>query len=306
MRRPIESFTVDHMGTGGDDNHHAHHHGHHHGHQQPDGFDWEAMADALELDGIIVLPLVADIARDLSSRIEWRRVRHVLDVGCGPGVASVALAGQAPNARVTALDTSAPLLTRVQARAKGLDGRLMTVQADLDGDLPDLEPADVVWASMVLHHVADPPATLARLRDRLIPGGTLAMVEFAGPPAVLPADDPMVYDGAWTRLEAAAATVIRERLGLDPWTLDWPTMLADAGFTDVTQRTRAAYHPAPLSTDARRWIAKHVNRGLSMAADRLRPADIAPLQELADSAPGRRDLFVRAERRVLIARRPLT
>ncbi len=293
------------MGTGGENNHHSHHHAHQHGHQHDDGFDWEAMADSLELDGTIVLPLVADIAKDLSARIEWRRVRHVLDVGCGPGVATIALAGQAPNARVTALDTSAPLLTRVQARAKSLDGRVATVQADLDGDLPDLEPADVVWASMVLHHVADPAATLARLRDCLIAGGTLAMVEFAGPPAVLPADDPMLYEGAWSRLEAAAAAVLRERLGLDPWTLDWPSMLADAGFTDISERTRAAYHPAPLTTDTRRWIAKHVNRGLSMAADRLPAADVAPLQELADSAPNRRDLFVRAERRVLIASRPV-
>lgn len=293
------------MGTGGENNHHSHHHAHQHGHQHDDGFDWEAMADSLELDGTIVLPLVADIAKDLSARIEWRRVRHVLDVGCGPGVATIALAGQAPNARVTALDTSAPLLTRVQARAKSLDGRVVTVQADLDGDLPDLEPADVVWASMVLHHVADPAATLARLRDCLIAGGTLAMVEFAGPPAVLPADDPMLYEGAWSRLEAAAAAVLRERLGLDPWTLDWPSMLADAGFTDISERTRAAYHPAPLTTDTRRWIAKHVNRGLSMAADRLPAADVAPLQELADSAPNRRDLFVRAERRVLIASRPV-
>ena len=294
------------MGTGEHDHQaHGHHHGHHHGHQHDDGFDWEAMADSLELDGWIMLPLVVDIVKELAARIEWRNVRHVLDVGCGPGVISVALAGHAPRARVTELDTSAPLLARVAARATGLGGRVATVEADLDGDLSSLEPADLVWASMVVHHTPDPAATLARLRDRLTPGGTLALVEFAGPPAVLPADDPLLLDGVWTRLEATAADVIRGRLGLDPWRLDWPSLLADAGFTHITERTRAALHPAPLPTEGRRWIAKHINRGLSMVADGLPAADVGQLQELADSAIMRPDLFVRAERRVLLARRPL-
>ncbi len=82
-------------------------------------------------------------------------------------------------------------------------------------------------------------------------------------------------------------------------------MLADAGFTDITDRTRAAFHDAPLPTDGRRWISKHINRGLSMVAEGLPATDVEPLQELADSAIMRPDLFVRAERRVLISRRPL-
>ena len=287
------------MGT--DDRHHGH--GHSHGHSHDDGFDWEAMADSLELDALMVLPLMADVINGLAAKGEWR-VRHVLDVGCGPGVMSVALAGHARSALITALDTSEPLLARTRARAKALDGRVRTVQADLDGELPDLDPADFVWASMVLHHVADPAATLTRLRDCLVPGGTLAMAEFAGPPAVLPADDPLLYDGVWGRLEAAAGRVIRERLGLDPWALDWPVLLAEAGYTDIEERTRAAFHEAPLHTDGRRWIAKHINRGLSMVGEQMAAADVEALQQLADSAAGRRDLFVRAERRVLLARRP--
>ena len=177
--------------------------------------------------------------------------------------------------------------------------------ADLDAPLPALEPAELIVASMVLHHVADPVAALRNLHDLLVPGGVLVMLEFAGPPAVLPPEDPMLQGGAWTRLEKAAAGVIRERLGLDPWTLDWPSMLTRAGYADVRDRTRAAYHPAPLDSDGRRWIAKHVNRGLGMVGDRVPPADLGPLQDLADSAPVRRDLFLRAERRVLLARRSL-
>ena len=57
---------------------------------------------------------------------------------------------------------------------------------------------------MVVHHVADPVATLRRLGGLLRPGGTLVVVEFGGNPRVLPDDDPIVAGGAWARLEAGA------------------------------------------------------------------------------------------------------
>jgi len=281
-------------------NHDGHHH--HHG----DDFDWVAMADTLELDGAMMLPLVQDIVRDEQLGVRWPGLRHVLDVGCGPGVIACALADHAQFAQVTALDTLAPLLARAQARAaaQSVADRITTVEADLDGPLPDLDPVDLVWASMVLHHVADPTAVLAALLQRLRPGGTLVMIEFSGPSAVLPADDPLLADGTWARLEAAGASVVRERLGLDPYTIDWPSLLADAGYEAVTDRTRVAYHPAPLHADARHWVARHVNRGLDMVGDRIPQADRPALQDLADSVGRRNDLYVRAQRRVLSARRP--
>lgn len=283
----------------------AHEAHHHHGGEQ--GFDWQTMAESVELDGLVVLPIIADVMKDVAQHLHLSEVQHVLDVGAGPGVIAAALAGHTPRATVTAIDSSAEMLARAAERAGStrVKKRLSFVVADLDAPLPPLDPAELIVASMVLHHVTDPVATLRRLYDLLVPGGVLVMLEFAGPPAVLPPDDPMLQGGAWTRLERAAAGVVRERLGLDPWTLDWPSMLTSAGYANVRDRTRAAYHAAPLDTDGRRWIAKHINRGLSMAGDRIPAADLAPLQELADSAPVRRDLFLRAERRVLMARRAL-
>lgn len=283
---------------------HAPGHGHHH-HDGPADFDWEAMADSLALDGAMVLPLVHDVVRDLAGTVDWRGARHVMDIGCGPGVIACALAHHAPAAKITALDTSEPLLARTNQRAtaESLADRVHTITADLDAPLPPLAPADVIWASMVLHHVADPPAVLATLRDQLRPGGVLTMIEFAGPSAVLPQDDPLLSSGAWSRFEALNATVRRERLGLDPITLAWPRWLADAGYADVTDRTRVAYHDAPLSSSGRRWIAQHVNRGLQMAGDRLPAGDISGFQDLVDGAAARPDLFVRLERRVITARR---
>jgi len=282
---------------------HGQQHGHHH--DRPADFDWEAMANSLELDGAMLLPIVHDVVRDLAGTTDWSGLQHVIDVGCGPGVITAALARHAPHATITALDSSQPLLARVLAKATAdaLADRVATVEADLEQPLPALAPADVIWASMVLHHVADPPAVLAALHQQLRPGGTLTIVEFAGPPAVLPQDDPLLATGIWSRLEALTAEVIRERIGSDPWRMDWPQWLAAAGFDEITDRTRVAYHDTPLSAEGRRWVAQHVNRGLRMGDTRIPAADIAALQELADSAARRSDLFVRIERRVLTARR---
>ena len=137
---------------------------------------------------------------------------HVIDVGCGPGVVTCALARHFPSAHVTGLDSARELLARLRARAAEAGARRArrsAVEADLEHDLPPLEPADLVWASMVVHHVADPAATLRRLGGLLRPGGTFVLVEFGGRPRVLPDDDPLVAQGTWQRLEDAATASLR-------------------------------------------------------------------------------------------------
>lgn len=289
---------------------HAHGHHHHHGHDdrhhdQDSEFDWEAMADALELDAAITLPIVHDIVRTCTPHVEWATVRHVLDIGCGPGAVAVALSRHAPRARITALDSSAPLLGRVRNRAAqlGLDDRIWTIAADLDGALPTLPPVDVVWASMVLHHVSHAVVTLGRLKDALAPGGTLVMVEFGNVPTVLPVSDPLRESGAWGRFQAATTATLNERLGMDPVAIDWPALLDAAGFTDIVDQGLAAHHPSPLNDTARAWLTKHVSRGLQMATDRITDGDVEALTALLHDIPQRDDLFVHAERRVVVARR---
>jgi 2-polyprenyl-3-methyl-5-hydroxy-6-metoxy-1,4-benzoquinol methylase len=59
-----------------------------HDHEHGDNFDWEALADSLELDAAITMPIVDQL---LGSPLVSSAL-HVLDVGCGPGVVSVRLA----------------------------------------------------------------------------------------------------------------------------------------------------------------------------------------------------------------------
>jgi SAM-dependent methyltransferase len=279
---------------------HGHHeHGHHqHGHD----FDWEAMAERLELDAAITAPIVDQVLAGLDSAA----IGTVLDVGCGPGAVAVQLARLLPDAHVTALDSNAALLHRAEHHAQraGVSHRVRTVVGDLATELPDGGPVDLVWAGMVLHHVADPAAVLRRLLAVLRPGGTLVMVEFGDVPLVLPADDALVADGTWQRFQAATTASLNERLGLDPVAIDWSERLRVAGFTDVTDGGVVAAHPAPLDHLPRTWLTRHVRAGLEMAANRLTDPDASRLRRFADDAATRDDLFVHAARRVLTARRP--
>lgn len=277
-------------------------HGHSHtGHQHhDDGFDWDAMAERLELDAAITEPIVGHVIAEIGTAFT-----HVLDVGCGPGSVAATLAELQPHAVVTALDSSVPLLHRARHRAHelGLAERMHFVEGDLESSLPDTPPADLVWASMVLHHVTDPVATLRALHDRLQRGGTLVMVEFGAPPAVLPAGDALLTSGTWARFQDATSAVLNERLGLDPVAIDWPAHLGAAGFADILDTRRHAVHPSPLSDTARAWLEPHVVRGIEMAFDRLDPDDVAALEAFAATVADRDDLAITAERRVLVAHR---
>ena len=259
------------------------------------------MADRLELDAAIVEPITRQVISELPGPFT-----HVLDVGCGPGAVAMILAELVPDASVTALDSSAPLLRRVRAHADraGIAHRVQTVEGDLEHDLPSLPPADLVWAGMVLHHVGQPVATLQRLHRQLTPGGTLAMMEFGRTPTVLPDHDPLVTSGVWARFQAATTASLDERLGLDPVAIDWPAFLAVAGFVDVIDRGLEAVHPVPPTDTVRAWLVPHVERGVEMAGDRLDGADAAALLAFAAEVPMRDDLTVVARRRIVTARRP--
>ena len=98
--------------------------------------------------------------------------RSALDVGCGEGFASRALAAR--GLAVTGVDLDVPSLDTARAQfSRGIayfEADVMT--ADLPGNY------DVIAALAVLHHLPLEPA-LARFRDLLAPGGLLLVVGLA-------------------------------------------------------------------------------------------------------------------------------
>lgn len=73
---------------------------------------------------------------------------EILDVGCGKGVQTMALARLCPSCRIIAADIHQPFLDAVDEKmaAEGYSGRVKTVCASMD-DLPfDEESFDIIWA----------------------------------------------------------------------------------------------------------------------------------------------------------------
>ena len=266
-------------------------HGHGHG-------DDEGQAQVLDLDAEVLADQLAAIVARLPLSPAPARV---VDLGAGTGTGTLALLERFPDAHVTAVDSSAAHLHRL-AEKVGAD-RVTTVEADLDADWPDLGPADLVWASASLHHVADPDRTLRRLRDVLAPGGLLAVVELAGMPRFLPADTPV--GRLEDRLHAAGDRQMAEHMPHRG--ADWGVTLTGAGYTVEDRHTLTVDEPRP-GDDAVRRYARLVVRGMRDAfADELSADDLAALDELLDD-PGpeglarRDDLVVRTERTLWTAR----
>ncbi len=103
---------------------------------------------------------------------------EVLDIGCGPGRASLRIAATLPEARVTAVDLHQPFLDELDlaARAAGVADRITTVRASML-ELPFEDASfDLLWSEGAVY-VMGFEAGLTGWRRLLRPGGTLVVTE---------------------------------------------------------------------------------------------------------------------------------
>ena len=108
---------------------------------------------------------------------------RALDVGCGAGASTFALAAAVGAAgRVTGVDISAPLVARAEARRADLRAvNIDFVVADAQDHCFAPHGFDLVASRFGLMFFADPVAAFANLRRALRPGGRIAFAAWAGP-----------------------------------------------------------------------------------------------------------------------------
>jgi len=150
---------------------------------------------------------------------------RILDLGCGPGAQTLALARLLPDARITAVDLHQPYLDQLQRRAaeEGLDSAITTVRGDLR-DPPVDEPEDLVWSEGAAYFLGFEqallqwPALLAR-------GGAVALTELVQLADPLPPDVEALWRGGYADLQtlatrraqvAKAGLVLHDSFVLDP------------------------------------------------------------------------------------------
>lgn len=285
--------------TGGTEHSEHSSHGQGHGHHDHD------QVELLDLDAEV-------LAEHLASLVGWLPVKsgphRILDLGSGTGTGTFALLARFPEARVTAVDSSAAHLRRLREKActYGVEQRVRTVQADLDSEWPDLGTPDLVWASASLHHMADPEAVLRKVHAALAPGGLFVVVELARFPRFLPEGAPEDRPGLEERLHAVGDH--RHAGQLPHLGADWGPMLTAAGFAVEGERTVDVHVEGSGSEAIGRYAFSGVRRLRDATADALTAEDLAALDRLLDPDDPRGllrrdDLAVRTERSVWAARR---
>ena len=193
----------------------------------------------------------------------WRRAgftagQTLLDVGCGPGYATLDLAGiVGPGGRVVGIDRSRRFLdaAAAAASARGI-GHVEWIEQDLDEhDLPSLG-AHGAWSRWVYAFVRDPKRLLERVAAALRPGGTMVLYEY-------------VDYRAWRlsprrpEFEAFVDEVMaswREHGGEPDIALELPRWLGELGFT--VRELRPLVYAAGPADFVWQWARAFVDVGL--------------------------------------------
>jgi SAM-dependent methyltransferase len=198
----------------------------------------------------------------------WRRAgftvgQTLLDVGCGPGYASIDLAEiVGPDGRVVAIDRSRRFLETLDAASaqRGLDN-IEPHELDLDDDdLPRID-ADGAWCRWVFAFLARPHDLVARIAAVLKPGATFVLHEYFDYSTWRMAPRcPELEDFVDAVMESWRANGGEPDIGLE-----LPQFLDDAGFRIVNLRPIVDI-VAPTSYTWE-WLATFVQHGARRLAE---------------------------------------
>ena len=115
---------------------------------------------------------------EVVAALDLKGTETVFDLGSGSGYFSFRLAKALPGGKVIAADTEAEMLRHIHHRVMSEGVRNIEVKLIQAADPAVSADADLVFLCDVLHHVADRPAWLAKLRGQMKSGARLALIEF--------------------------------------------------------------------------------------------------------------------------------
>ena len=151
---------------------------------------------------------------------------RVLDLGCGTGTLTIAIARAEPAASIVGLDGDLKILARARRKAAEAGAEIEFVEGMVqDPPLPH-RGFDAVVSSLLFHHLrpADKKIALAEARELLRPGGRLHIADWGRPQDPLMqllATSVRLLDGPASTRDSLAGAL--------------PALVAAAGFSDVVE-----------------------------------------------------------------------
>jgi SAM-dependent methyltransferase len=184
---------------------------------------------------------------------------QLLDVGCGLGDDSCALAAQVgTDGRVVGVDSSVTVLERARERA-GTRGLPVEFRAGSIYALPFAdETFDGVRADRIIHFLGDPARAIAELARVARAGGRVVVCE--------PDHDTLVIDGCDPDVTRRLLEVRRRSTASFCPGRSLQRLLADAGLTDVETRAHAGLVPELAIADQLLGLTGLVGLALKAAA----------------------------------------
>ncbi len=239
---------------------------------QAAGPRWATLADRTD-------KLFGAVTSALLKFAEVQDGEAVLDVGCGCGVTSLAVAQQAGT--VLGVDFSAPMLAvaKQRARAAGLSN-LRFLEADASIHPFDRQRFDLLISQLGVMFFDEPVRAFANLYGALRPGGRLRIACFRG-----------LAENDWFSVPLAAARKIVAVPSPGNPTAPGPTSLADpdhvrtvlraAGFGSIELRPLNVLLPAGTRAEAVQLFLRvgSLSRALAGASEDERAAVNAALEE---------------------------
>lgn len=225
-------------------------------------------------------------ALDAFQRAGFTVGKTLVDLGCGPGYATLDLAEiVGPSGHILAIDRSRRFLNALEAERnrRGL-AQISTLELDLDdAELPDVK-ADGAWSRWVFSFVKKPHGLLQRAAGMLKPGGVIVMHEYFDYSTWRMAPrSPEIEDFVRIVMESWRANGGEPDIGLN-----LPSWLQELGFE--IQTLRPMIDVVPPSNFVWQWPKEFLHSGLRrlvdlghMTQDRART--ISAVFEAAEAAP---------------------
>lgn len=295
------------------DNHSPHHPTACHGHGA--AFQSEWMADVLEAEGELSAGITSQAIALCADQLDGNMasIQGVVDLGCGPGVATSQLAQSFGGAMVVGVDDSDVMLRRAKSRAKaqGVTAQAQFRNLDLNDDLTTLGSFDLVWAALALHHAKDEQDALNNFAALLSPQGLLCLLERADPMVVRPSTE-FGQPGIWDRVEAARVAWSQRTVGSLPGESrvdSYAAMFQRAGLELLDERVISHSRTTPAQKVPSPLIQRYLGNALRNLRDLLAPADVKALAHANDQMSDKHaadmvwgDILVTSSRSLFIAR----